>query len=59
MKAKEVRNWQKEHFSKDAEAHIESSSEELEKYLDKELKDFWREKGVEFANKIKKDKEKA
>lgn len=59
MKAKEVRNWQKEHFSKDAEAHVESSSEELEKYLDKELNDFWRAKGVKLAKKIKSDREKA
>lgn len=57
MKAKEVRDWQKEHFSKDKEAHIESSTEELEKHIDKELKDFMREKGVKFAKRIKDQEE--
>lgn len=59
MKAKQVRDWQKEHFSKDSEAHIESSSEELEKHIEKELHDFMREKGVKFAKKIKDQEKKA
>ncbi len=59
MKAKEVRDWQKEHFSQDKEAHIESSTEELEKHLDKEMRDFMKEKGVKLAKKIKKELDKA
>lgn len=55
MKAKEVRDWQKEHFSQDKEAHIESSSEDLEKHLDREMKIFMKEKGIKLAKKIKKN----
>lgn len=53
MKAKEVRDWQKEHFSQDKEAHIESSTEELQKHLEREMKAFMKEKGVKLAKKIK------
>lgn len=59
MKAKEVRDWQKEHFSQDKEAHVESSTEELEKHLDKEIRNFMKEKGVKLAKKIKKELDKA
>jgi hypothetical protein len=53
MDVKEIHNIQKNHFSQDKEAHITTSSDELEKYLDKELKAFWKKKNKDFAKKIK------
>ena len=55
MEVAKIRKWQKEHFSSDKEAHIQSSTDELEKHIDKELKSFFRKKGYEFAKRIKKD----